>query len=417
MTTLAHRFSRKIVLRKWHIAVALGILALGFRAVLSMRVNTTKVVAANPVFEDIESTAAAMGKVTPVNDYPARANFGGMVEKVFVRLGQKVHAGQMLIQMKDQYAYSRLANARASLESAAVNSENVERSGSQEDRIAFAADLLKARTEQSAAANSLATLKQLAENGSVSESELSAGSRRLQDANTALNALMAKSTERYSNSDVASWKARVAADRAAVDAETVSYANAHIRSPIDGTVYDLPVAQYDFVAAGADLLHVAKMAKLRIHADFDEHDVQKLRPGEPVKITWEASRYQSWAGRVVEAPLAVTDQGLKRVGRATIEVNDERGDLPINTDVTTTVTVERHIHAMTIPREALRSDNGAFYVYRIVDGKLVRSSVQVGIANAMRAEIVQGLAPSDEVALHSVEGVNLSDRMRVERAK
>jgi HlyD family secretion protein len=303
------------------------------------------------------------------------------------------------------------------LDATEVNNENVQTNGSQEDRITFASDLLKARSEQSAAASALDTMKQLVANGSVSESEVAAGSQRLQAANAALNALMERTTERYSKSDIASWKAKVEAEKAAVAAEKVSFANAHISSPISGTVYQLAVAPYDFVPVGADLLHVANLSNLRIHADFYELDVRKLRVGEPVTITWEGNRNRSWKGHIVETPLAVTDQGLKRVGRATIELNDEKGDLPINTSVTVSVTVAQHRHVLTIPREGLRLDGSAHYVYRLVDGRLEKTAVQVGIVNSMRAEITKGLDPTDEVALHAVGDEGLADHMRITRAK
>ncbi len=319
----------------------------------------------------------------------------------------------MLVDMKDQYAYSRLANARAELESAEVSDENVESNGSQEDRIGFATDLVKARSEQNAAANALSTLKQLNAHGSASDAEVDAGVQRLESANTALNDLLERSTARYSKADIASWKARVAADKASMRAEKVSYANAHVTSPIAGTVYELPVSQYDFVPAGTDLLHVADLSKMRIRADFYELDVDKLRVGQPVKITWEGVPHQSWQGRLVEKPMAVTGEGIRRMGRATIEINDQAGDLPVNTNVTVVVTIARDAHALTIPREALHTEGTAYFTYRIVDGKLEKTPVEIGIFNPEHVEITKGLSPNDVIALHAMDDEKLADNLKV----
>lgn len=323
----------------------------------------------------------------------------------------------MLVQMKDQYTYQRMANARAELDSAEVNKENVQMNGSRDDRIGLQAELLKMRMDQSAAASALATLRELAARGSASESEVEAATQRLQTANTALNALMERATGRYSEADIHSWKARVQADKAAVAAEKVSYENAHISTPIDGTVYDVPIASYDFVPVGADLVRVADLSKLRIHANFFELDVHKLRVGELARIAWEGNPNRSWRGRVVETPLAVSSQGTARVGRTTIEINDENGDVPINTNVTVIVTADDHSHALTIPREALYADRSNAYVYRLVDGSLAKTPVGVGIVNAMRAEIVKGIASSDVVVLHAKAGEALVDGLRVTRAR
>ena len=422
MTTGVHTLpnitiSRPIAIRKRHAAVALGVIALTVWMIRSREAERVPVLMVNPVYADVESTVSATGTVIPVDDFPARANFGGVVEKVFVKLGQKVQAGQILLQLKDQYAYARVANARAALDDAEVSNENVQTNGSQEDRIVMTSELMKARMEQNAAARSLATLKQLEANGSVSESEVAAGTQRLQTANDALNTLMERSTDRYSKTDIESWRDKVEADKASVAAEKVSYANAHIGSPIGGTVYALTVTPYDFVPVGTDMLHVADLSKLRIHADFYEMDVRNLRPGEPVVITWEGNRSRTWKGRVVETPFAVTDQGLNRMGRATIEIDDEKGDLPVNATVTVAVTTDRHANVLSIPREALRADGANYYVFRVTDGRLEKTPVQVGIVNTMQAEITKGLSSSDEVALHATNNERLVDHLRMTRAK
>src|SRR5439155_20908468 len=137
----------------------------------------------------------------------------------------------------DQYAASRVASAQANLQATELSKENVERSGSQEDRIGFASDLVKAEDEEKAATASLQTLKELEARGSASPAEVVGAEQRLKDADAGLRALKERTTSRYSATDLASWNRRLAADKAALAAEQVSYANANIRSPISGTVY------------------------------------------------------------------------------------------------------------------------------------------------------------------------------------
>jgi HlyD family secretion protein len=411
------RATTTIVIRKWHVAaLSLAILCVAafvhdrFRKKVEVRV-------ASPTYGDVERTVSTSGMVTPVNDYPARANFSGMVEKVYVQLGEQVHPGQLLVLMKDQYALSRVINARAELESAEVNNLNVEMNGSQEDRIGFAADMLRAQNEQASAANALSTMQQLEKRGSVSEAEVTAAHQRLQTANAALDALKAKTTQRYSPTDVASWKDKVQADRAALAAENISYANSRITSPIAGTVYTLPVMQYDFVPMGADLLHVADLKRTHIFADFDEADIGRLHVGQPVTITWDGRPGQSWSGRVVGVPLAVTHSGSLNVGRATINIDSPGRDLPIGTNAAVIVTVDRHSHVLTIPREALRTDGSEHFTYRVSGGVLIRTPVDVGIVNALQGEITRGLQPGDLVALHATEGQALTNHLQVTTVK
>lgn len=405
--------AKRRISKTWRIALAVCALLALAGAVYSNTRPKAEVRIAHPTYEDIASTVSTTGTVVPVNDYPARANFTGLVEKVYVKLGQKVHAGQMLVRMKDQYADSRLQSARAALDEAELNRENVLKNGSQEDRISFEAELQRSLTEQQKAAAALDAAQQLQKRGSVSGAEVEAATQRLDAANTSLRVLQQRMKSRYSPKDVASWNDRVKADRAQLEAEKVSWANANISSPVSGTVYILPVRQFDFVPSGADLLHVADLNHMQVRAEFDEPDVGKLTLGQTVTITWDGAPGRVWHGRIASKPLAVSRSGSRNVGDCTIALDDDRGDLPVNTNVALVVKTQEHRHVLAIPREALHTDGPNHFVYRVEDGKLVRTSVEQGLANAMSVEIKQGLKPTDVIALHTNDNQGLADNLRV----
>jgi HlyD family secretion protein len=89
----------------------------------------------------------------------------------------------------------------------------------------------------------------------------------------------------------------------------------------------------------------------------------------------------------------------------------------MDTNVTVTVTVERHSHALTIPREALHTEGAAHFVYRIQNDKLVKTPVDVGIVNALRAEITKGLEPQDVMALRATDDQKLANHLGVTAAQ
>jgi hypothetical protein len=66
---------------------------------------------------------------------------------------------------------------------------------------------------------------------------------------------------------------------------------------------------------------------------------------------------------------------------------------------------------LTLPREAVVSEASARYVYRVANETLERRTVQTGILNPTRAEIVEVLEEGVEVALAG--DVILQDGMRV----
>lgn len=405
--------SPKTGARKWQIVLLLTAIVIIAAASLANRGKVVEVQVTSPAFQDLASTVSTGGTVVPLDEFPARANFSGIVTGIHVRLGQKVHPGQLLLTMKDQYALARVENARATLESAEAGEKNVENNGSQEDRIDFAADRRRAVDEQAAAATALSTLEQLHQRGSVSDAELAAGVLRLHTADENLRAMDQKDKERYGPGDLAGWKVKVDAAKASLDAERMSYDNANISSPISGTVFSIPIARYDFVPMGADLLRVADLTKIQVHADFDEADIAKLQSGQLVKINWDGRPNRTWHGHVVHAPMAVTAEGARDVGQCTIAVDDADGDLPADSHVTVVVTIATHPHALAIPREALHTDGPGRFVYRVVDDKLVKTPVDVGLADLFHAEIISGLTARDVVVLRALHGDDLANYLRV----
>jgi HlyD family secretion protein len=124
-----------------------------------------------------------------------------------------------------------------------------------------------------------------------------------------------------------------------------------------------------------------------------------------------------WHGHIVERPMAVTRTPGRSVGTCRIALDDDHGDLPLDTSVSVVATVEQHRHVLTIPREALHTDGQAHYVYRVAGGELKKVPVEIGLANAMTVEIRSGLKPEDTLALRAEDDAGLKDHERVSAVK
>jgi HlyD family secretion protein len=371
------------------------------------------VLTARVAYQDLTSTVSTNGKVEPENDFQAHAPVAGVVGRLYVTLGQMVKPGQRLVMMDDSDARSRLAAAQATLEVNQDTLQNMQNGGTQDERLAAKADLAAAQTQEQQAAATLASLQKLQTQGAASANEIAGAQQRLADAKARVAQLQTRSKDRYGSADLNSQKAQVAQSQAALDAAQSGYAGVDIRSPIAGTVYSIPVAQYDFVQGGETLLDVADLNKLQIRAYFDEPEIGKLASGQPVSIVWDARPLQRWHGHILEAPTTVITYGTRNVGECLITVDDAKGDLLPSTNVTVTVTTQRRNHVLSLPRESLRTEGTSNFVYRIVNNKLVLTPVQVGLVNLTRVEITGGLKEGDVVARVATSEVDLSNGMRV----
>ena len=368
---------------------------------------------AMPAYQDLESSVSSTGRVVPEREFLARASLPALIESIDVHLGEQVQPGQMLVRLKDPYAATRIASAVATLQTNELSNDNVQHGGTQEDRIVLQGDLARAQTEKDSAENSVATLKSLQQAGAASGAEVHAAEIRLQTAEQTLRSINKRISDRFSSRDIASWSARVTEAKSNLTAAKASFASANITSPIEGTVYLIPITSNDFVSTGSELLRVADLSKLQVRANFDEEDIGKLHNGAAVAVHWEGKPERVWHGVIAHAPLAAAIAGMRSVGECIIAITDARGDLPPNTSVTVKVTVDRRQHVLTLPREALHTEDHANFVYRIEKERLVRTPVHVGLMNLESWEIVQGVAPGDRVALHAMEGRDLFEGMTV----
>ncbi len=398
----------------------LAVLLLALYAIRAFTRERVTVVAAQVSYQDLVKTSSTNGKVEPVDDFEAHAQVAGQVQEVYVNVGDKVKAGDLLLKMDDADALAKLASANSALRAAELAVSDIDHGGTQDERNTYASDKSRAQLQRREDSDALTALEQLQQKGAASPAEIAAARARVQLDDNTLRSIEQHSTQRYGEADRARAQAELADARAAVAAAERAYASVDIRSKISGTVYYLPVSEYDYVNLdNNDLVYVADLKHLRITAYFDEPEIGNLAEGQPVKIVWEAKPGMTWHGHITQAPTTIISYGTRNVGECFIDVDDADGVLQPNANVTVTVTTAQHPHVLSIPREALHDEGSQPYVFRIVHNKLARTPVQLGspakpaIVNLTQVEITGGLVEGDTVALNATTNRELSAGLEV----
>lgn len=403
--------SRKRVLF-WALAASLLVILLVF-GLRSLFQEKVPVRIATPDYQDMTTVVSTNGKVEPVQDFVAHAPYPGLISKIMAREGEQVKAGTLVLSMDSSSAAARAAAARAALIGARANSESVAMGGPQQERVELAGELDRARLSVDQAKKDLTALEQLQAKGAASASEVAAARNRVATTQSNLQSIQQKQTNRYSTLDRSHAQAQVAESQAALADASQNISDANVRPPFTGTVYSLPVKKYDFVNAGDILARVADLSHMQVRAYFDEPEIGKLAIGQSVTITWEARMGKVWHGHVIQVPTTVINYGTRNVGECIIAVDDANGDLLPNTNVNVKVTTQEKPHVLAIPREGLRTQGSQDYVFRIIEGKLVRTPVKVGAVNLTLVEILSGIKPGDTIALNSTTSADLAPGLRV----
>ena len=400
--------------RRWWVT-ALAILAavIVLAAFVSRRDDAIGVRTAVVVQSSIRSLVSTNGKIEPVNNFEAHAPAATSIRRVFVKEGDSVKKGQLLLVLDDADARAQAARAQTQLKTAQASLSAAERGGTQEEVLDLEAQLVKARNDRDSAQHNLDALKKLEPQGAASAGEVRVAQDALAGADAQLNFLQQKQTKRYSNAELARVDAQRTEAQATYDAAQDVLAKSNVRAPFDGIVYSLPAKQGGFVAAGDLLLQLADLRKVIVRAFVDEPDVGRLVPGDAIDVTWDAVPGRVWHAILTAVPSTVRLHGSRNVGETTSVADNADLKLLPNINVGVTIVIAEHDNVLVLPREAVRMDDSKPYVLQVNGHELKRRDVETSLSNLTEVEIKRGLSAKDVVAISSWNGKPIGDGTQV----
>lgn len=367
------------------LVIALGVY-LGVQRVLGPRVEVS---AAKR--EDLVQTVVATGRVIT----PARIELGavavGTVAKVNAREGERVAAGTVLVNLKDDEQRAAVAQARASLNEA-------------EARIAQLSKLAVPVADQAlrqAEANFVWTrdeldrIKRLAEKGFFSPAKVEEAERNFALARAARETAISQAqTNRPQGSDFALAVARRDQARAGLDAAQARLDNAAIRTPLAGVVLRREVDPGDVVPAGKTLFEVAGDGETQVVLQVDEKNLGLLRVDQTARGLADAFPGQSFTARIYYIAPGVDAQ------RGSVEVKLVVPEPPafLRPDMTVSIEIEaaRVQNVVTVAADLIREPtSNAPWLMVVRDGRTQRQPVKLGVRGAGRTQIVLGVQPDE----------------------
>ena len=399
--------------RKWTILFPAAALAVSAILVLALRHSAPPVTFVNVARQDLNQTITSNGKVEPVSANVARAEFPTFVEKVMATEGGTVRRGQLILTLNAADIRSQLAEARANLLAAETDLRNAHAGGPPEEVAQLQADLQTGQVEVANLERTAKMLKELVAKQAATQDELAQNQAALTKAQTHLKALEQRKEALVQSATVSVESSTLRASQAREQVQSLEEKadSAVIRSPVDGTLYSLPVHAGDYVKTGDLLAEMADLRHVQVRAYVDEPDLGWLEPNEAVEVTWDAKPGLMWAGRTEQIPKQVVPHGTRSVGEVLCSVDNSKLELLPNINVEVRITVRQRPNALVVPRETVHEENGNHYVYVLGDDKIHRRDVALGASSASKYEILSGLMQGDRVALQG--DLQLRDGMNV----
>jgi len=401
---------------------------------------------------DLEAIVSASGTLQPKRSVNISADTMGRVTSLAVNEGDRVQAGQLLLQIDPRNLTSAVQRSEAGLEGA--------RSAVAQSRTAVE----NTRVALKQAQDNLARQRELAKEGLITREVLERAENEVS---------MRQGDLRAQLQAVSAAESRLRQEQATLSGARLDLSKVRIESPITGLVTRRNIEEGEMVVigtmnnAGTVLLTIADMSVIEAEVEVDETDIPDVQIGQRAKIKIDAFPDREYTGRVTEvgnSPIqaagasagARSATNFKVVVQLEGEVPDIRPGFTCTAEITTATrnqVVGVPIQATTV-REMIVDEKGQIVraeqpaagerrprrpagpaaddtlppgqtrkeiegVFLVQNGVAVFTPVTTGIAGERFFEVVSGLKEGDEVIVgpfSSVRSLKDGDPVKVTAA-
>lgn len=199
--------------------------------------------------------------------------------------------------------------------------------------------------------------------------------------------------------------------RAADDLARLNLSYSEIRAPFAGLVSARHVKMGQEIAVGAKVFRVTDPIPLKASVFVPERELARLKPGQSASVGVDALAGRSFPA--VVKLVSPTVDAATATFKVTLEVRDPQGDLKPGMFARVGIVFERRADALTIPRTALLDTDGASNVFIVSGGKAEQRALKVGLSNAGRIEVLEGLKGAEQVVVVGQNGLKDGNPVRV----
>jgi len=362
--------------------------------------NTPVEVAGTVVSLKVAETVEASGSLEAQPFASLTWNTSGVVEEVYVKAGDKVKAGDVLMKLKTNSVSSSIISARADLVTAQKDLEDLLVTSSS-DLSQAVIDLRAAKQAYERAANYVEFLERSKNTRQMqsqtfiedvnrggkkyvfktkefkgpasedwiieAENDLALKKAQLEDAQRAYDSLK----DGANAQDVTAAQARIDAAQATVDLMSII-------APFDGQVLYIESQPGDVVNTDSSALNMANLDHLYIETQVDESEIENVKVGDPITATLEAVEGFELTGQVAAIdPLGeVGSDSVQYTVRIDIDRVAEDVFLPLSSTANVIIQVKESTTSLAVPITTIQTDDQGEYLFVIqADGSTKRVSV------------------------------------------
>lgn len=333
-----------------------------------------------------------VGTVEARFSYKIGPTNAGRIGKIYVDVGDRVRAGQTLAEMDPVDLDARVAALDAAIGRAEASIKTAE---AQVDDASARKDYAHTQANR---------YEQLWKTRAISEVAVET---KRQDSQVAYAVLAA------AQSNLVAAQQDLQRNRSDRDGLVKQQENLVLLAPVDGVIAARNAEPGTTIVAGQAVVEMIDPKSLWINARFDQIAATSLRQGLPAQISLRSRGGKSVPGRVSRVEVladSVTEENLAKVKFDTLSEPLP----PIGELAEVTVALPELSSTPVIPNAAIQNINGKTGVWKVEDGKIRFTLVQLGPSDLEGiVQVTTGLTVGDQIIVYSASRLSSTSRIRV----
>jgi HlyD family secretion protein len=179
----------------------------------------------------------------------------------------------------------------------------------------------------------------------------------------------------------------------------------NVRSPVDGQVGQVQVADRASVAKDAPLVTVVDLSALEVEIKVTESLARDLRTGMTADLEGGGHHWQGSVSGV--SPEVVAGQVTARLRFG----NEKPAGLRQSQRLSVRIFIDRRDKVLMVDRGAFVDQEGGGFAYVVQGNVAERRPVQLGAASIAKVEILDGLAVGDQIVISGTDAFNGAQRI------
>lgn len=358
---------------------------------------------------DLVQTVVASGRIIT----PRRVSIGvvitGRVARIPVQEGQRVRAGDILIELEGKDERANVAQAHANVAQAEAKLKQIREvtlPAAEQSLVQAQANALQARQQ-------FDRNKALQEKGFVGQAALDDSKRNLDVTDSQLRAARLQvETNSAHGSDYLLAQTALGQARASLQIAEARLDQVVIHAPVPGVLITRGVEPGNVVQPGRELMALAPDGETQIDVLIDEKNLAQLQLGQKAVASADA-----FPARRFNAELTYINPGIDPL-RGAVEVKLRVYEPPefLRQDMTVSVDIEvaRRANVVSVPTDAVRDlATPQPWVLLVKDGLAQKTAITTGLRGDGRIEVLTGIAPGDHLVPASNPFIEPGKRVRV----